>query len=163
MINRHRRWVLHRSSQHPFHREWWESPEIALYQVHLHTSHRASSLFAWPWLSLNHRSLAQRTSFCSCSCSCALTPANCHYALWRQISYVHVTLLWRECFYGAIWSWILSSIIYSCLNGFQTAVNIIIVPIFVIVPHLLLPVYVLCSRFLVMYKQEFIELVELVR
>ena len=62
MINRHRRWLLHRSSQHPFHRERRESPEIALYQVHLHTCHRASSLFAWPWSSLDHRSLA-RCSF----------------------------------------------------------------------------------------------------
>ena len=59
MINWHRRWVLHRSSQHPFHREWRKSPEIALYQVHLHTCHCASSLFAWSWSSLDHRSLAQ--------------------------------------------------------------------------------------------------------
>ena len=45
--------------------------------------------------------------FRSCSCSRTLTAANCHYALWHQISHVHVTLLWWECFYGAIWSWIL--------------------------------------------------------
>ena len=42
-----------------------------------------------------------------------LTAANCHYALWCQISHVHVTLLWRECFYGAIWSWILSLLLFN--------------------------------------------------
>ena len=55
-------------------------------------------------LGLDHRSTIDLwlDMFCSCSCSRALTAANCHYALWRQISHVHVTLLWRECFYGAI-------------------------------------------------------------
>ena len=58
-------------------------------------------------------------SFCSCNCSRALTAANCHYALWRQISHVHVTILWRECFYGAIWSWIL--ITYSWFRSSWTS------------------------------------------
>ena len=39
-------------------------------------------------------------SFCSCRCSRALTAANCHYALWCQISHMHVMLLWWECFYA---------------------------------------------------------------
>ena len=43
--------------------------------------------------------------FCLCSWACALTAANCHYTFWHQISHVPVTLLWRECFYGVIWSW----------------------------------------------------------
>ena len=78
MINRHRRWVLHRSPQHPFHREWQESPEIALYLVHLHTCHHTSLLFTWPWSLLDHRSLARRAfvlflQLLSCTNSCQLS------------------------------------------------------------------------------------------
>ena len=101
MINRHQFWVLHRSCQHRFHREQQKSPEIALHQVHLHMCHRTSSLFTWPWSLLDHIDLwLDVRSFCSCSCSRALTVANCHYALRHQISHMHVTLLWWECFYA---------------------------------------------------------------
>ena len=96
MINWHWRWVLHHSSQHPFHRERQESFEIVLYQVHLRTCHRTSSLFTWPWSLLDHRSLAQRTFvlflqllLCSNSCQlslCIMTPDfshACHVTLVR--------------------------------------------------------------------------------
>ena len=115
MINQHWHWVLHRTShasQYLFHREWQENPEVTLYQVHLlfivlaccSLGHDDRSTI-YLWLNVH--------SFCSCSCAHALTASNCYYALRHQISRVPVTLLWRECLYGAIWSWILSLLLFT--------------------------------------------------
>ena len=82
--SRSRRWLIGIDVEYftvvlsMFRRERQKSPEIALYLVHLHTCHRTSSLFTWPWSLLDHRSLAQRTfvlflQLLSCTNSCQLS------------------------------------------------------------------------------------------
>ena len=114
MINRHRRRVLNRTVLSICFKKNGDKVPRSLYTRFIFILVNALARCS---LGHDHRSTTDLwldvCSFCSCSCSRALTAANCHYALWRQISHVHVTLLWRECFYGAIWSWILPLLLFT--------------------------------------------------